>query len=1317
MTPCSRTFFKTVILILTTSLYIASSDSLFCKPYYNRHRIINPETGLSSYKVLCISKDTLGTLWVGTSKGLDRIYEGRVTHYNKIPEARNKEIRFITTDSIGNVWLGVFGGLYLYDYRTDMFKEMSAGTLELHPISSCLTSDGIVFNTEEGFVKYKYATRTIEMEYRENLANYKQFQLVDNNTAIAYVNSEGIYQISFNTGHKELIYSTKPGTIIHDIQIDSNGRIWVAIHNQGIICISKDGKETLAHFPQDGEFLKGYITLDLYETDGLLFVATDGGGVLVLNPDTFKFYTLTDYIGSEVPEHAETVTTIFISENEIWLGTVQHGLVQLTESDIKFLHSSDFGFGKESGVNYSVTCLEEDPYGNIWIGTDGSGISIFNPETETCHQFKSLTREKVVSIMNIDQDWMLVSVYNKGLYKCNIHTGHVSYLPINDYHTNNEMMRRNIVIKLKKKSDDNAFLSTTDVYNLNPRSGKICKTGLSGISNFRIFYADSSYTFAYNPFEICLFDHKTNKTERILSSPTGDIYQAKFINGELFLIKSYSLYKIGLKEYTLEKIPFQYNEKIQSMESDHNGNLWLATRDKIVRLDGVQVDQYTTFEYSDGQHFNEFVPDAILCSNTGDLYFGGYSGLCVIKADNISDKSEDMKLALLSVISDGGKTDCSYVITKGIPTITVPWNYSLLEFNICTVNGDVFKKNQFRYTIRAKNKHTTISSDNHLSLPALAPGSYNIDIAYLSPKDEWIEDKGVMAVHVLAPWWQSFVFTAGIIILLTGGGALAVYLYHRREKIKAARLYRQRKEKLSESKIRFLINISHELRTPLTLIYAPLKRLIEKGRWTDDKQKAELTGILAQTRYMTQLVNMVLDSRKLEEGYGKLNLQPHDLNRWVADTVEEFRTEFENKGISIRFEPDSSISSVNYDEGKFHIILTNILMNAWKYSDSGTTVTVRTSLSEGRVKVSVSDQGIGLDGVDTSAIFDRFVQVHKQSSGFGLGLSYTKLLVEAHPGGTIGAYSNEDKGSTFWFEIPSDIPCETIQMSHDSILAETTDDPVYPGAEDSGGSDDAGTTLDISGYTVLIAEDEPELLRFMKTELESEFKEVYAAADGQQAYETALKMSPSIIISDVMMPRMNGYELCRKIKNVIQVSHIPVILLTAKIEQVSRAEGYKSGADIFLSKPFDIPTLISAIRNTLYSREMIKEKYRSISTVPASVAEDTFSNADEQFILKIDKFIDENISNDSLNAQMIAEYACMGRASFYKKVKEILGIGIMEYVTRKRMALAASLLKSTDMQISEIALKAGYPDNQYFSRAFKQHFGQSPSAYRKDIAK
>ena len=239
---------------------------------------------------------------------------------------------------------------------------------------------------------------------------------------------------------------------------------------------------------------------------------------------------------------------------------------------------------------------------------------------------------------------------------------------------------------------------------------------------------------------------------------------------------------------------------------------------------------------------------------------------------------------------------------------------------------------------------------------------------------------------------------------------------------------------------------------------------------------------------------------------------------------------------------------------------------------------------------------------------------------------------------------------------------------------------------------------------------------FLKQELSGSFKKVYAAPDGKEAYGMALKTIPDIIVSDVMMPFMDGYELCRKIKNDIKVSHIPVILLTAQAEQGHRAEGYKSGADIFLAKPFDIPTLISAIRNTLYSREMIKEKYRNLSTVPVSVAEDTFSNADEQFMLKIDKFIEENISNDSLNAQMIAEYACMGRASFYKKVKEILGIGIMEYVTRKRMALAARLLTGTHLQVSEIALKAGYPDNQYFSRAFKQHFGQSPSTYRKGNA-
>ena len=401
---------------------------------------------------------------------------------------------------------------------------------------------------------------------------------------------------------------------------------------------------------------------------------------------------------------------------------------------------------------------------------------------------------------------------------------------------------------------------------------------------------------------------------------------------------------------------------------------------------------------------------------------------------------------------------------------------------------------------------------------------------------------------------------------------------------------------------------------------------------------------------------------------------------------------------------------MNFDESKFRIIIGNLLMNAWKYSGPETTVTIRTSAIDGYVRISVIDRGIGISGIDADELFNRFRQGSSQSKGFGLGLAYTKLLVETHQGGRIGAFPNPDKGSTFWFEIPMAIECTTnLAIKAEDIENDANDSPEQ---FKEGSSVISANDFNTGDCTVLIAEDEPDLLEFIAKELSPYFKSVLKATDGKEALELASRESPNIIVSDVMMPLMNGYELCRTIKNTIEISHIPVILLTAQADSLHREEGYKSGADIFLTKPFDIPVLLAAIRNTLQARSLIHEKYKNLLK-PVSPVDATFSNADEQFIVKLDKFIESNIANDSLNAQMIIEHLCMGRATFYKKMKEVVGLGIMEYVTGKRMALAADLLTRSSLTVSEISQRCGYVDSQYFTKVFKQHLGQSPSLYRK----
>ena len=1276
--------------------------------------------GLSSNRIKDITRDSLGAYWIGTERGLDRIMEGSVVNYKGTKGLDGKEILFVTTDTSGRLWAGTADGLFLYDFTSDSFSAMYAEGLPLYPIFYDIYPDGIVFSTTTGIIRYKNGTDIPEILVKriKNVPDnsYCTLSLQDSTRAIAISKTGEILSIDLKTGKLEKIFSIGSRSFIKDACLDSNGNLWVAVYDTGLYCISIKEKKVSASFSVHDSFLEGCIILDIEIHGDKLWVSTDGKGIFLINIIDFTVANIESELSYKMPEEVMSVNSIFKHGDELWLGTIRHGIVQLSKSSIRSFCEKDFFPGKIPNVNSStVQAICEDRHGKIWIGTDGGGITVYDPVSKIFNSLANLENEKIVAIECIDRSRMLLSIYYKGIYEYDTLSGKMKKIPIIDSINETRILNLDLIIGLKRLANGDILVLANDIYIYDHHTGKIHESGINihDGRSFKVASMQKDTAILYTSSVIYRISLRDKKAQRLFLSPSGDINCVRLSGGTLYIIQGHSMSSLKLDSMEYMRSPFIHNSGLLTIETGQKGTLWTATQDMLIRIDGEYGKSCTIFGKENGVSPNEFISGVSLMACDGTIYFGGNTGLCVVRESALQSE-EPHNISIMSVRLDTDMREKSGNSTSSV--ITVPWDYESLKINVCLNGADPFSRHKFRYTITGRNQ-SAIYSDNTLSLPALAPGSYNIDIAYLSPKDEWIEDKSVMKVHVQAPWWQSFVFIAGIMILLTVGGALTAYLYHRREKIKAARLYRQRKEKLAENKISFLTNISHELRTPLTLIYAPLKRLMEKDTGSSGIQKSDLSGILAQTKYMISLINMVLDSRKLEEGYGKLNLQPHDLNAWLQATVNEFRSEYESKGISIRLEADEKISSVTYDEGKFHIILSNLLMNAWKYSEPHTEVTVRSSEKDGRIRIEVSDQGIGINGVDTETLFGRFVQAHKQSNGFGLGLAYTKQLVEAHPGGTIGAFPNKSQGSTFWFEIPEGLQGDTQGMARGTIESEDYETPVQDSAEpQEAAREDNIINIDTSAYSVLIAEDEPELLMFLKQELSGSFKKVYAAPDGKEAYGMALKTIPDIIVSDVMMPFMDGYELCRKIKNDIKVSHIPVILLTAQAEQGHRAEGYKSGADIFLAKPFDIPTLISAIRNTLYSREMIKEKYRNLSTVPVSVAEDTFSNADEQFMLKIDKFIEENISNDSLNAQMIAEYACMGRASFYKKVKEILGIGIMEYVTRKRMALAARLLTGTHLQVSEIALKAGYPDNQYFSRAFKQHFGQSPSTYRKGNA-
>ena len=557
-------------------------------------------------------------------------------------------------------------------------------------------------------------------------------------------------------------------------------------------------------------------------------------------------------------------------------------------------------------------------------------------------------------------------------------------------------------------------------------------------------------------------------------------------------------------------------------------------------------------------------------------------------------------------------------------------------------------------------------------------------------------------IHVTPPWYKTDWFIILCCIFLTGGIIVGMSIFNIRKEVKIQKRLKEYRQYFNEKKIDFLIHINHELRTPLTLIYAPLKRLIDKNetQGLPSYLMPQLQLIFNQAQYMREIVDMVLDWNSMEAGYSKLKIQKCKLDEWITNIVKDFTEEARQKGICIKLQMTTDIEEVWFDKQKCHTVLSNLLMNALKFSMPESCITINTRKLENKVRISVVDEGIGIQDSDITNLFTRFYKGNHKEKGSGFGLYYAKTIMEMH-GGDIGAYNNTDKGATFYLELPlldiNEKAEATRLLQKEAPIVNTTQDLHF----------------DCTGKTILIVEDEKELREYLIESFTGTFKKVYAADNAISALETCRKKQPSIIVSDVMMPQMDGFELCRQIKNDIRISHIPVILLTARYDQTGITTGYKSGADSYIPKPFDLAFLKVVVGNILKNREKIHSQYVTVTGSP-SLLDLTNSKADEDFMKKINAVIHENLSDEGFSVQQLADAMIVSRSSLYSKIKIITGMGVNDYINRLRIEQAMSLLVNTNLNINEISCEVGFTYPRYFSSTFKNMTGMTPKQFRNE---
>ena len=1288
-------------------LFFVLSTKAEQQDYYFRQ--ISLEQGLSQSRVQCIYRDHQGVIWIGTKWGLNSYDQSELKSYfhdreqpNSLPD---NFIRFITEDRLGDLYVSTNKGIAIYNKAENQFQPLKYNGKPFNAWSYLQIGDNFLFGGEETLYQYNLTDKSITKIFSDidgdKLKCINRIFQWSPNILITSSKKDGLWMYDLA---KKKMYRCPfvKECEINTIFVDSQNRLWVSFYGKGIACYSKEGKR-LFSLSTKNSGLNNDIIFDFLEKDNQLWIATDGGGINILDFQTMKFSHLKHISDDEQSLPNNSIYRLYKDQmDNIWIGSIHGGLFAIKKVFIKTY--KDVPLNNPNGISErTVVSIFEDKDTLLWIGTDGGGINSFDQKTNTFHHYPTTYGEKVTSITNFSENELLLSCFNKGVFTFNKRTAQMQPFPIiNDSISKREFSSGDLVNLYATKDNIYILGAKVYIYNKHTRQTSILYAPQVDIQRqiaMQAIYSDDTHLYLMGTNNLFKLNFKTNELSSLVSMKEGDDFTSacRDDKGNFWIGSNFGLLFYNKQTGKTEKIHTNLFNSVSSLAYDKKGKVWIGAQNMFFAYI-INEKRFVILDESDGVPSNELIFTPIPALRTPNLYMGGTMGLVRINTDIIFESNSSPILKLLEVKLNG-KSTLKQVNNN---CISIPWNHSSFNIKVIADEKNSFRKHLFRYVITGKDKMVIESYLQTLELGTLASGEYTISVSCDTPNGEWSQPTEILTIMVSPPWWKSTWFIILCIFFAFLVAGVVFFSLIRKKENRLKREMREHEKKIYEEKIRFLINISHELRTPLTLIYASLKRILNK-EVKQDELPEYLQGAFKQANQMKDIINIVLDARKMEVGQEVLHISSHPLHKWIQEVAETFQTASKAKEIEITYDFDDSIQSIAYDDTKCKVVLSNLIMNALKYSPNQTRIVIKTIRTNESIQVHVQDQGIGLDNVDIKKLFTRFYQGKHNEGGSGIGLSYAKMLIDLH-GGRMGAFNNKDRGATFFYEIPANLQEQEVSCPQHSYLNELLSSPEEEEKIESG-------AFSLQGYSLLIVEDKQDLREFLKNALKDKFKKIYQAENGLVALEVIKQQQPDIIVSDVMMPQMNGYQLCKEIKENLNISHIPVILLTARADSESQILGYKLGADAYLPKPFEMEMLLSVIQNQMRNREYIKSRYRGNQFI-LSPQEATFSNADEQFMIKLNEMIDQNLSQPDLDVKFLTAQMAMSRTSLYNKIKELTGMGANDYINRRRIDKAIILLTQSDMSITEISEQVGFTYQRYFSTLFKEMKGMTPSQFR-----
>ncbi|TRX09504.1 response regulator [Flavobacterium gawalongense] len=1015
--------------------------------------------------------------------------------------------------------------------------------------------------------------------------------------------------------------------------------------------------------------------------------------------------------GAEVNTEASTLYND--SQGGLWIGTFNHGLLYYHPDRFKFKNVGKTFFGTQA-KDIDVTCFEKTEQQTILVGTK-NGVYSYSPETSKLSIFPELPADvDCISMTKDSQNRIWICTWNKGVY-CfqNNQIKHVDQLAGNC---------RYIV----ENPDGQLLVATSEgLAVFNPANGvfqqlQLALNGepLHSVSQLILF--DKQSFMGRSNAGLFVYNYKKNT----ISQPLKELLKNENQQYTSVFKDRRGIVWIGTQDglsvwqpskaelHTLFTDDGLVNNSIKGIVEDRQGLIWVTTSGGVSRIavntKGKQLRfSIANFNHYDGVIENEFTPSATFASDKGQLLMGGVNGFNSIdlhKPWSFKRLQKPLFTGLMlfgAKVKPGESYDGNVILKNAIAAtnrLELNYNQNFINVDFSALNYVNPIQTYYRYRLEGVDDNwreiVAQNGTGSASYTNLAPGTYVLKVKAASNSREWSNEYAEISIVVNPPFWRApiaYVLYLAIALLLL---YLSLTYYKRWTN---QQLVRKNEEKLNQMKFSFFTNVSHEFRTPLTLIITPLESILKEIKETAIESRIRL--VYRHALNLQHLVNQLLDFRRLEISGEKLNLTFGDLVDFVKQFEDLFGKLAQEKRIDFSIQSEKLELFMYFDNDKLYKVINNLLSNSFKFTPSGGTIVIRLSQEIGNqnldiVQLEVIDTGSGISEKDLPNVFNRFYQASTTQGGSGIGLHLVKEYVALHSG-EIVVESEPNIKTVFVVKIPINLaPQKTDSETLVAVPEDTIDNQLM--------------TATSKKETLLVVEDNDDLRRFLVTELSHKY-EVYEAPDGEEGEVLALSKFPDLIISDVMMPKVDGFELCKRIKSNVQTSHIPVILLTARTSEELKMTGYQSGADEYLAKPFNLEILLLRIDKLIAQKKQRQSAFsKKLEVNPKEI---TITSIDEQLIQKALACMEENMDNPDYSVQQFSQDLGMDRTVLYKKMQSITGLAPSEFIRSIRLKRAAQLLIQGQYPVAEVAEKVGFNTQKYFRKYFKEAFEVTPSKY------